>query len=378
MLKYDVIVIGAGPIGSYTAFRLADRGLSVAILEKNADTGLNTICSGVIGKAAYKKYGLPREAVLTEIDSFNFVSPEGQRLEYVHPETLAYVVDRRLFDRALLGRARSKGADIHFHREVRELVPRPYDVLVRTREFEYQARAVILATGVNHQLHKMAGLDEPQAFLYGSQVEIPFINPSRSVEIHLGKKVAPGSFGWVIPINNRVSRIGVVVDQKGTNWLRKMLEERIYPRMSHRPSHARIYVKPIVHGPLKKSVEGRVMAVGEAAGQVKTTTGGCISFGLLCSEILVDKLEQTLDNDNRLREYDLEWHSTLTPEVNIGFDVRRVAQKMTDENLERFFSFIKKNRYWVDALVTRVNFDHHSDLIYYCMESFKFLMRIKK
>jgi hypothetical protein len=32
----------------------------------------------------------------------------------------------------------------------------------------------------------------------------------------------------------------------------------------------------------------------------------------------------------------------------------------------------------VDALVSRVNFDHHSDLFYYCMESFKFLMRIKK
>lgn len=378
MLKYDVIIIGAGPIGSYTAFRLAERGLSVAILEKNSDNGLNAICSGVIGKAAYKKYNLPREAILTEIDSFNFVSPEGQRLEYLHPETLAFVVDRRLFDKALLNRARSKGAVVHFLHEVRELEPRPHDVLVRTKYYEYQARAVVLATGISHHLHKMAGLDEPQAYLYGSQVEIPFISQSRSVEIHLGKKFAPGSFGWVIPINNRVSRIGVVVDQKGTGWLKKMLEERICPRMSHRPLQTRIFVKPIVHGPLKKSVEGRVMAVGEAAGQVKTTTGGCISFGLLCSEILVDKLEKTLDNENRLQEYDLEWHSTLMPELNIGFDVRRIAQKMTDENLERFFSFIKKNRYWVDALVSRVNFDRHSDLLYYCMESFKFLMKLKK
>jgi geranylgeranyl reductase family protein len=378
MLKYDVIVIGGGPIGSYTAFRLADRGLSVAVLEKEADAGLNAICSGVIGKAAYKKYHLPRAAILTEIDSFNFVSPQDQRLEYIHPESLAYVVDRRIFDRTLIKQARGKGAEIHFGQEVRELTSRPHDNRIRTQNREYQARIVVLATGVNHRLHKMAGLDDPPAFLYGSQVEIPFAGQSRSVEIHLGKNIAPGSFGWVIPINNRVSRIGVILDQKGAAWLNKMLEERIYPRSSHRVPRARIIVKPIVYGPLKKSVHNRILAVGEAAGQVKTTTGGCISFGLLCSEILVDKLEQTLDNGNHLDDYDLEWHSTLMPELNIGFEVRQVAARMTDENLEQFFSFIKKNRYWVDALVSRVNFDHHSDLLYYCMESFKFLMKLKR
>jgi digeranylgeranylglycerophospholipid reductase len=378
MSKFDVIVVGAGPIGSFTAARLADRGLSVAIMEKQPEAGLNVICSGVIGKHPFKKYSLPRESILSEIDSFTFVSPQGQRLEYVHSESMAYVVDRSLFDRTLVERAKESGVSVLLGYDVRDIRPRPYDNLVLARDREFQAAVVILATGVDHRLHQMAGLENPPAYLYGSQVEIPFPSPSRSVEIHLGRSIAPGSFGWVIPVNNRTSRIGVIVDQKGPAWLKKMLDERIATLVRHKLPKCRIAVKPIVYGPLKKSVHDRVLAVGEAAGQVKTTTGGSISFGLQCSEILVDKVERFFDNGSRIDEYDLEWHSTLMPELNMGFEVRRVAQKITDENLERFFSFVKKNRHWVDSLVSRVNFDHHSDLLYYCIESFKFLMHIKR
>jgi geranylgeranyl reductase family protein len=377
MTRYDVIVIGAGPIGSYTAFQLANEGFDVALLEKQPEVGRGVICSGVIGKTAYKKYSLPRAAILTEFDSFDFVSPHNQRLAYIHPETLAYVVDRRIFDRALLGQARDKGVNIYFNQEARRLESGHREVMVKTRDHLFQAAFVILATGVNYRLHKMAGLDQPSGFFFGSQVEIPFSTHSRSVEIHLGRAIAPGSFGWVIPVSNRVSRIGVIVDQKGREWLKRMLEQRVYPRMT-RPRIDRFSVKPIAYGPLKKSVKGRVMAVGEAAGQVKTTTGGAISFGLLCSEILVDKLSRRLRNGGSLDEYDLEWHSTLMPEIHIGVEVRQVAANLSDERLEGFFSFIKKNRYWVDALVSRVNFDRHSDLLYYCMESLKFLMKMRK
>jgi flavin-dependent dehydrogenase len=32
--RYDVAVIGAGPVGSYTAYQLADHGLNTCLIDK--------------------------------------------------------------------------------------------------------------------------------------------------------------------------------------------------------------------------------------------------------------------------------------------------------------------------------------------------------
>ncbi|CAD7770706.1 hypothetical protein BLFGPEAP_00420 [Candidatus Methanoperedenaceae archaeon GB50] len=50
---------------------------------------------------------------------------------------------------------------------------------------------------------------------------------------------------------------------------------------------ASVGYKPIAQGLVSKTCTDRVIAVGETAGQVKTTTGGGIYYGLLCSEIAV-------------------------------------------------------------------------------------------
>jgi len=80
--KYDVVVVGAGPVGSYTAYRLADYGLSVCLIDKKKEIGKDVICAGVISKRAFKKFDLPGEAILSRIDSATFFSPSGKRLEY--------------------------------------------------------------------------------------------------------------------------------------------------------------------------------------------------------------------------------------------------------------------------------------------------------
>ena len=43
---YQVAVIGAGPMGSFAAERLARAGLSVIMLEKDPVPGASTVCGG--------------------------------------------------------------------------------------------------------------------------------------------------------------------------------------------------------------------------------------------------------------------------------------------------------------------------------------------
>lgn len=133
-------------------------------------------------------------------------------------------------------------------------------------------------------------------------------------------------------------------------------------------------LKPIANGAIKRSVKDKILAVGEAAGQVKTTTGGGILYGLLCSEIAVDKLSKTFRNGSNLDEYEITWRSALMPEIDIGQQLRKVATSLNDKTIENLFSFAKRNRYWVNLLLPRINFDFHSNLLFYCLNSFQSLL----
>jgi len=85
---WDVLIVGGGPIGTYTAYQLADKGFDVVVVEKKNQIGEDIVCAGVISKEAFKRYDLPAESILSRIDSFTFISPFGQRLEYIHPDVL--------------------------------------------------------------------------------------------------------------------------------------------------------------------------------------------------------------------------------------------------------------------------------------------------
>jgi digeranylgeranylglycerophospholipid reductase len=51
--SYEVIIIGAGPAGSYTASKLASDGYSVAVLERKKDSGLDICCTGIISTECF-------------------------------------------------------------------------------------------------------------------------------------------------------------------------------------------------------------------------------------------------------------------------------------------------------------------------------------
>ncbi len=375
--RYDIAVVGAGPIGSYTAYQLADRGYSVCLIDKKKQIGTGVICAGIISKEAFKRYDLPSDSILSRIDSVSFISPHGQRLEYEAPDIFAYIVSRKRFDGGLLKLAQRVGADVIVGQRVVDIKESRGVYKVVCRKSDYYAKAVVIATGISYELLNKLRMGAPPQFLYGSQIEVPISFSQSTIQIHLGQTFVPGSFGWVIPAGDTASRIGVLVQGRGKSWLKKMLEKRLHFSTKNL-NDDEIKIKPIAYGPIKHSVKGNILAVGEAAGQVKTTTGGGIFYGLLCSEIASHKLANVLKNAGSLRDYEVTWRSALISELDIGKHLRNIAVKLSDKEIEDLFSFVKKNRFWVELLVSRINFDYHSNLIYFCLKSFGAFLKLPK
>ncbi|MBE0434119.1 NAD(P)/FAD-dependent oxidoreductase [candidate division WOR-3 bacterium] len=372
--RYDIVVVGAGPVGSYTAYLLAQKSFKVGIVEKKDGVGDGVLCTGVIGTKAFDRFDLPGESVVTKIDSAVFFSPSGQKLLYEPNEVFACVVDRDVFDQRLLRKAVESGVDAFFRHRVSDIEYNGSYCSVKTRGSVYHARAVVVATGVDYCLHDRLGFGRPDGFLYGSQVDLSVPSLPSRVEVHIGQDFAPGSFGWIVPFRNGSSRIGVIVQKEGKVWLRNLIAKRVGKIPPVQACDIR--VKPIACGPVKRSSKDRVLVVGEAAGQVKTTTGGGIYYGLLCAEIAADCIEKNLRSGCRLDDYEVAWRSALAAELDIGRNLRSLALKLSDQDIERLFTFAKQNRFWVELLIPRIDFDYHSDVIFYCMKSFSHLLQL--
>ncbi len=371
---YDVIVIGGGPVGSYTAKRLSKHGLKVCVFEQKKKIGHGVICTGVISTESFKKFDLPTDSILTEISSFTFVSPEDQRLEYIASKPVAYVVDRQLFDQRLAELAQREGVDFNLGIKVNRIEKDRRYYKINADGNSFFCRFVIIATGIKYQLQKKIGLGTPTQFLYGSQIELPKkVNP-HNIEIYLSQKYVPGSFAWVVPVNKNMVRIGMIIERNGNIYLKRFLKNRLMFDHSILNQNS-VGIKPIVYAPIKKSVWERILVVGEAAGQVKTTTGGGIFMGLFCADIAVDYITRSLKNGGSIYGYDIAWRSALSPEIEIGKRVRKVASKLSDRTIERLFTFVKHNRFWVDLLIPKIKFDFHSDLLFFCLKSFSHLIK---
>ena len=373
---YDVIVVGGGPVGGYTACQLADQGFGVGLFEEDDEVGKEVICTGVVGTEAFKQFNLPRASILRGIESITFFSPSFLAFDYTPSDTFAYVVDRGIFDSKILEWASEKGVEVHLGKQVGRI--KINENLVEAEignensSQTVQTRVLVLATGIKYQLHKSLGLKPPPAFLQGVQVETE-VKDLSSTEIYVGSEFSPGSFAWAVPLNHQRARIGLLTRKRGAFHLNNFLKSRFKDRINEQDP--KIFQKSIAHGPVQRSVSDRVLVVGEAAGQVKTTTGGGIYYGLLCSEIAAEVLKQSFHKGDlsfrQLVKYENLWRSKLGKELRVGKLARKIMGKLSDPQIEKVFKFLQKKAKVKELMERKVKFDYHSDLISFGLKLLK-------
>ena len=95
-------------------------------------------------------------------------------------------------------------------------------------------------------------------------------------------------------------------------------------------------------GSVGRSYADRVVAVGDAAGLVKPTTGGGIYYSVVSGEIAAEVLGARLaDGDlsaGALKEYERRWRGRFQSEFSAQLALRFVAQKMRDTDIDALFA----------------------------------------
>jgi len=346
---YDAAVVGAGPAGSTVARVLAENGFRAVVYDRRSTVGLPVQCGELIPTPSEARdlfpnsqrmpqaVQVPLKFVTNRTRVIRLISPNGTPYEFSFH---ANIVNRSKFDQYLATLAEKAGAEIKLNSLVKKRTQNN-ELISQTNRIESRIKATIVvgADGTHSVVAKSLGphfvhseIDLSPSLQYvmtGADVD-----PS-VVEMYFGGKIAPGGYAWVIPKGNGVVNVGFGMrrniareDTPLRTYLKRFVFKTLASSLMHAKIESRVGAIIPVGGPLKRTLLGNVLLVGDAAGHVMASNGGGIPTALCGGEIAGDAITNHLENDDLLSDYEKQWKLEFGKELDTALRVLRVADNV--------------------------------------------------
>lgn len=368
--KADIVVVGGGPCGSYSALTAAKLGAEVIVCEEHKTIGTPKHCSGHINIASLNCLGLqiPRDAIENKIRGAIFHSPSGKEFVLRCRAPVTYVVDRELFDRHLADLAAKSKVKYLLNSRVKSLLfdsgfVKGVAIKKNGNEETVKGDVVVDAEGCSSNLLKKSGLRglKNSMVVRGIQAEVDGIGGvyEDMVEMYLGRNIAPGFFAWIIPTRDNSAKVGLAtMTGDPRKYLQKFIEN--HPVASEKLKRSRVTglsLHPIpVKGPLPRTYSDGFLVVGDAASQVKPTTGGGVIFGLKCAKVAGEVAYEAVKSKNYsesfLSHYQSRWKSLLGFDMAAMTRLRIALNSLSDDQTDRLIDLAGK--LGIDRVLERV------------------------
>jgi len=357
----NAIVVGGGPCGSFTALNLAKLGFDVNVFEEHAEIGVPSHCAGHLSVKGLKSLGLyplPSEIVENTFYGAVFHSPKGKRfyVRFCSPVTCA--VNRVLFDKYIAEMTEKIGAHYFLNSTVKSLIVENgfvKGIIARRGKAEerFSAKVVVDAEGISSRLLRQAGLSvfNRHMLVKAVQAEVENVQDLETdiVEVFLGRDYALGFYAWLMPKRNGKAKVGLAAKIGNPRELlqRLMLKHPTASKKLRRAKILQISFHSIpLGGPIPKTFSNGFLTVGDAASQVKPTTGGGVIFGMTCAKIAAEVAYEALrKNDfssDFLSIYQKRCNKKLGSDIKFMLRIRRMLDALPDEKLDDAINFCTK------------------------------------
>jgi len=327
----DVEIIGAGPAGLIAGINFAKKGHEVKIWEEHEEIGKPVQCAGIISKEALEsmvELKSRSKIILNEIYGAKIYSPQGIEFSVDGGDVKAYVVDRHMLDSSLGEQYVSEGGKLMLGE--------------KAKPHKLEKGVIVGADGPNSIIARHFSFpDMPKVFGYQIEAEgkqIGRIIEKNHVKVFLSHALFPGFFGWVIPLNEEKARIGFAAS-RGTllyrhmkSFLKKLnVEEKVLKNAMKSGGAIPLKTRSQTTKTINKK---KICLVGDAAGQVKATTGGGIFFGTSCARLL----------GSDIGNYEGAWRKNFSSELLFHQAARRIMNSLPDKMIDRAFSLMKEHK----------------------------------
>lgn len=307
-------VIGAGPCGSIAALSALECGHNVHIQEQKRTPGENVRCSGLISKEgldSLREFTDYKKHAINELRGA-LIDCAGYRLKVDSGRDIAYVINRESFDASLAQKAEDEGARLSCGKRANP---------------PFGEGNVIGADGPNSIVASHFGFPKIRRFAGTAQATIRHDGQFKDyVRVFLSNERFPGFFGWAIPHNEEYAEAGVGCILPGNpdralDSLSRLLDAQI-------PKERNYSIIPLERRKRTSLLtSGRsVLLAGDAAGQVKSTTGGGVVFGTKCARLA----GKYADSPN---DYENAWKALYGHDLDAHYQMHRAIGKLSDSSL---------------------------------------------
>ncbi|MBI3588596.1 NAD(P)/FAD-dependent oxidoreductase [Candidatus Micrarchaeota archaeon] len=340
----EAVVVGASAVGGVCAKELSSLGVQTLLLEEHPAPGKFHKCSGIMSKKGLASLGVSLDGiVLNEVKGARLFS-ERHELKIATSHSQAVVINRQAFDERAVFEAQEAGAKLVCNSRAEKFSSKGGTVSVQSKSGTHSAKFLVGCDGASSTVAREFGFPKLEAKDFVSAWEGEFtglkVGEPDLVQLYFDQKLFTNFFGWLIPVDETTARIGFATNSfesirasKEAFLKSNLLSGAEFGSASCACAREFNYVIPIKMRP--KTQLGNVLLCGDAAGQVKATTGGGVVFGGKCAKIAAACVSESIKTGKPL-DYETRWRKSLGKNLRMHELIRSAYSRMNDSLISAF------------------------------------------
>lgn len=343
--RYDVVVIGGGPVGSVAARSAASAGARVLLIERGTSPCVPSPCTGLVSPRTLPALGISESSVVRRIRSIEAHAPNGHRLTLRANAVKGLVLDRSRLHAELHAHARDAGVLVRLGLRATRLEPGFVDVQSPQSIERVEAGVIVVATGSTGTFQSERAFPSPSRLFRAVQAVVEY-EPTVPDEVttYFGNEIAPRFFAWAVPAESGRTRVGLAVPAECDPI--PFLDRLLKARFEGLPVRSRLFGR-IPIGPVPIPYRDGLLLVGDAAGQVKPLSGGGLYTGAICARIAGRTAARATmsrrTNERDLSTFAADCDRAIGDEVRFGLAARGLLESLSDEAIDDAFEAVDRS-----------------------------------
>jgi len=330
-LQCDILIIGAGPAGSSSAFSAASRGLDVVVVERRKKIGVPVRCAEYIPAPLLGEINLKKNVIVQPIKGMRTWLPSGDVVETKAP---GFTINRDIFDQTLALAAKQAGAQLllsatamrHHNGKVR--IKKQDDTFL-----EILPRVIIGADGPYSRVGRW--INSNKNLIPAIQVRVLLTAPMEYTQVYFQKDFY-GGYGWLFPKKNEAN-IGLARKRKkegdvSLQFLLAQFMNRLIKEGKILPGTIKKFGGVIPAESVRSVTRQNILLVGDAAGHTHPITGAGVAQAVICGKMAGYWASKAIEKDDLslLREYETEWTEMFGRTIQHAYARRSLMEQKWD------------------------------------------------